>query len=296
MYHRVMADGSAGDVDRLRPCRRQKHAHGLGIRPFWQFEDRTLLARALELAQSITPRVSIVGSREKFGKFAPVVEDIFPDRGPLAGIHAALRSSQTDLNLMLAVDMPFVPAEFLNYLVGVARQAPDAMVIFPLAGDHRQTLCAIYRREFADAAEKALRAGNNRIDSLFNTIPQRMIGTEELQRAGFSSAIFRNLNSPADLETAKQAGPQTKVPSAAPLSAQMHPAERQRVLSLPTLNFATSRNPLAINVALIDVNFNVMPGETVCILGRSGVGKSVSLQLLHGLSQGRFRTCHRRRP
>src|ERR1700693_6607873 len=31
-----------------------------------------------------------------------------------------------------------------------------------------------------------------------------------------------------------------------------------------------------------DVSFNVMPGETVCILGRSGVGKSVSLQLLMG--------------
>src|ERR1700678_647050 len=30
------------------------------------------------------------------------------------------------------------------------------------------------------------------------------------------------------------------------------------------------------------VSFNVMPGETVCILGRSGVGKSVSLQLLMG--------------
>jgi phospholipid/cholesterol/gamma-HCH transport system ATP-binding protein len=30
------------------------------------------------------------------------------------------------------------------------------------------------------------------------------------------------------------------------------------------------------------VSFNVMPGETVCILGRSGVGKSVSLQILMG--------------
>jgi phospholipid/cholesterol/gamma-HCH transport system ATP-binding protein len=33
---------------------------------------------------------------------------------------------------------------------------------------------------------------------------------------------------------------------------------------------------------LKDVNFYVMPGETLCILGRSGVGKSVSLQILMG--------------
>src|ERR1700688_4082453 len=36
------------------------------------------------------------------------------------------------------------------------------------------------------------------------------------------------------------------------------------------------------NVVLDRVSFNVLPGETVCILGRSGVGKSVSLQLLMG--------------
>jgi len=35
-------------------------------------------------------------------------------------------------------------------------------------------------------------------------------------------------------------------------------------------------------VVLEDVNFCVLPGETLCILGRSGVGKSVSLQMLMG--------------
>src|ERR1700735_3261794 len=33
---------------------------------------------------------------------------------------------------------------------------------------------------------------------------------------------------------------------------------------------------------LIDVNFSVQAGETLCILGRSGVGKSVSLQQIMG--------------
>jgi phospholipid/cholesterol/gamma-HCH transport system ATP-binding protein len=35
-------------------------------------------------------------------------------------------------------------------------------------------------------------------------------------------------------------------------------------------------------VVLEDVSFCVLPGETLCILGRSGVGKSVSLQMLLG--------------
>jgi len=35
-------------------------------------------------------------------------------------------------------------------------------------------------------------------------------------------------------------------------------------------------------VVLDDVSFSILPGETLCILGRSGVGKSVSLQILMG--------------
>ena len=35
-------------------------------------------------------------------------------------------------------------------------------------------------------------------------------------------------------------------------------------------------------MVLDDVSFSVLPGETLCILGRSGVGKSVSLQILMG--------------
>jgi phospholipid/cholesterol/gamma-HCH transport system ATP-binding protein len=44
-------------------------------------------------------------------------------------------------------------------------------------------------------------------------------------------------------------------------------------------------------VVLEDVSFSILPGETLCILGRSGVGKSVSLQMLMGFykpDQGRI--------
>src|ERR1700674_299348 len=69
---------------------------------FVEYEGRTLLARTLDLARSVTAEVFIVGSKQKFAPFAPVVEDVFCDCGPLGGIHAALRASHTELNLMLA--------------------------------------------------------------------------------------------------------------------------------------------------------------------------------------------------
>jgi molybdenum cofactor guanylyltransferase len=169
---------------------------------FVVLDGRSLMDRALALAQAVDPGARIVGSREKFGRFGDVVEDEFPDHGPLAGIHAALRVSPTDLNLMLAVDMPFVPVQFLQYLVGKARGG-TATVTVPRAAGAWQPLCAVYRRHFAAIAQPALQASRNKIDPLFAQCEVEVLDESELNQAGFSTEIFRNLNTPEELDAAR---------------------------------------------------------------------------------------------
>jgi molybdopterin-guanine dinucleotide biosynthesis protein A len=162
---------------------------------------QTLLARALALAATVAEAVLIVGEPEQFLPFGRVVQDVFPGRGPLGGIHAALRESQTELNLMLAVDLPFVESRFLEYLIASACQCA-AVVTVPRAAGGWQPLCAVYRREFAAVAERALRKGKNRIDALFSQVETRAISEEELMRMGFSANMFRNLNTPVEWQKA----------------------------------------------------------------------------------------------
>jgi phospholipid/cholesterol/gamma-HCH transport system ATP-binding protein len=50
----------------------------------------------------------------------------------------------------------------------------------------------------------------------------------------------------------------------------------------PYIEFKDVSKSFGDNHVLEHVSFRVMPGETVCILGRSGVGKSVSLQNIMG--------------
>jgi molybdopterin-guanine dinucleotide biosynthesis protein A len=169
---------------------------------FVTLNGRTLLARLLEVVRSVTTDVCIVGDTAKFSAFAPVVEDVFPGCGPLGGIHAALRVSKAELNLILAVDVPFVSFALLQFLMAHARNS-GASVTVPRINQGWQPLCAIYRREFADAAETALRAGRYRIDALFDQVQVQVVAEEALEAAGFSSNIFRNLNTKEDLEAAR---------------------------------------------------------------------------------------------
>jgi molybdopterin-guanine dinucleotide biosynthesis protein A len=170
---------------------------------FVELDGRTLLSRALDLARSVTRDVHIVGDPAKFSPFAPTIEDLFPDCGPLGGIHAALRSSHTDLNLILAVDIPFVSPPLLQFVIMRARNSAPAIVTLAQADGRSQPLCAVYRKPFADAAEQSLCAGHNKIDKLFEATATQVISEEELESAGFPMNMFRNLNTQKELADAR---------------------------------------------------------------------------------------------
>ncbi len=174
---------------------------------FLHFGGQTLLDRALTVMGTVCEGVTIIGEPAKFAqyesaKYRPAVPDIFPGCGPLAGIHAALVSSPAELNLMLAVDMPFVSSELLAFLFAAAENN-DAVITVPRSGKGLQPLCAVYRREFSPVAEQALRAGKYKIDAAFSSVSVRVIEEAELAAAGFSERSFFNVNTPQDCLTAE---------------------------------------------------------------------------------------------
>ena len=81
----------------------------------------TLIQRTLAIARQACRQVFICGARELYGKFGEVLEDAAPGHGPLSGIQAALHATETELNLILSVDLPLMTAEFLVWLLQQAR-------------------------------------------------------------------------------------------------------------------------------------------------------------------------------
>jgi molybdenum cofactor guanylyltransferase len=169
---------------------------------FASFQGKTLLDRALSTLRPVTSRVVLVGPRDKLAIYGAVIEDVFPGAGPLAGIHAALRSSDTDMNLMLAVDLPLVTPDLLRYLIARA-ESSAALVTVPRTSDGWQPLCAVYREAFADLAEPALTQGRNKVDALFTPDVLQVVTEEELNVAGFSPTAFKNINTPADFDESR---------------------------------------------------------------------------------------------
>jgi molybdopterin-guanine dinucleotide biosynthesis protein A len=170
----------------------------------------TLLERAIEIARAVSDDVQLLGAPHPGAPYLPavgrcgirVIPDRFPGCGPLAGIDAALAATNAELNFILSVDTPFVPQNFVRYLVDRARDN-DALVTYPRLTSGYQPLCAVYRKEFGPIAEATLRSGHYKIDPLFARIPTSTIDDAELRKLGFGDEIFDNLNTPEDWERAQ---------------------------------------------------------------------------------------------
>src|SRR5882762_4912764 len=123
------------------------------------FRKRTLAEQIAEQLRIVTNDVRLIGQVDTYGSLGyPVVEELLKGCGPLGGIHAALRATRAQWNLVVACDMPEVTAEFLRLLIARAEEG-SADAYIPAGPDGRpEPLCAAYHRGSLPEITNALEA------------------------------------------------------------------------------------------------------------------------------------------
>jgi len=129
-----------------------------------EFRGRPLLdyvaRQVLEAAGSVT----LVGAPERYTALGyQSIPDRQPGQGPLGGVEAALRSTKSEWNLIVACDMPQLEASFLEALLDEAEQNTcDCLVPLPAPG-RPEPLCAAWHRGALGKVEAALKDGVRRM-------------------------------------------------------------------------------------------------------------------------------------
>jgi molybdopterin-guanine dinucleotide biosynthesis protein A len=182
-----------------------------------EFEGRPLIERALASVRTVADWARIAGDRADLARFAPVVEDRKHESGPLAGIHAALVSTNTDWNIFLPVDLPLLPAGLLRWMVNRVERT-GALATVPVLAGVPQPLVAVYHRALLPGLERSLEAGDLKTiravleaaESAHSPAPRiDLFSLETLSAAGQFSGLdtdlplyrwFQNVNTPSELD------------------------------------------------------------------------------------------------
>ena len=92
------------------------------------------------------------------------VRDVFPGKGPLSGIHAALQQAENERILVLAVDMPLLPAEHLLSLL----EEENADAVLWSSDGRTQPLPGVYSKKLLPLCEEILQGNRTSVRMLLD--------------------------------------------------------------------------------------------------------------------------------
>jgi len=177
-------------------------------------QGRSILDRQLTALTQVTDDILYVGAKPpaEYRRLLREVPDPLPGLGPLGGLDAALAAARDDTVLIVAGDMPFLTAAFLEYLARMAGDAGsignpgspgnpgniDAAVPRTARGTH--PLAAAYRRACQPRVRARLAAGELAMRGLLEALQVLEIGHHAIAQFGDPRRLLANVNTPADLD------------------------------------------------------------------------------------------------
>jgi molybdopterin-guanine dinucleotide biosynthesis protein A len=130
-----------------------------------------------------------------------LVTDIYPGKGPLMGIYSGLLNSDSEKNLVVACDMPFLNKRLIEYMLDVSTNFD---ITVPRLGNVVEPLHSVYSKNCLASIVKLLVENNLKIDSLLKMVKVRYVEVEEVDNFDPEHLSFFNINTKADLSLARE--------------------------------------------------------------------------------------------
>jgi molybdenum cofactor guanylyltransferase len=125
------------------------------------------------------------------------IRDRYPDHGALGGIYTAIAASPHDRTLVVACDLPFLSAPFLEYMSSL-----EADLVIPRTARGYEPLCAVYSRTCLESIRTRLERRALEASVLPEGVRIVEIGPEALATYDPEGLLFVNVNTPHDYERA----------------------------------------------------------------------------------------------
>lgn len=166
------------------------------------YNRNTLIHNAIELAKGVTNNIIIISNQDGYDQLEfPVFPDIHIDKGPIGGIHSGLINSNSELNFVLAADMPHVTLALIKYTVNKATINSNSVI--PIANGHPEPLCGVYCKRAITTIENCIREDKLKMMDVLKELKADYIDVNN-EMSFYSPYLFLNINTVEDLKIANR--------------------------------------------------------------------------------------------
>ncbi len=177
------------------------------VKGFLEVDGKTIIGRELEILARVFGKVVISTNTPEsyFHLGVPLIGDIVPEKGPIAGILSALAATGEDSIFVVACDMPFISEELIRYVAGVyneggKRRGQKAEAVIPVFDGKTEPLFGVYSESVIRAIEASILTGKKGLIALLDSLHVRYISDEEVRAIDPKGESFININTMKDYE------------------------------------------------------------------------------------------------
>jgi molybdopterin-guanine dinucleotide biosynthesis protein A len=164
----------------------------------------TIISRAIDTLRMFFDEIIIVtNTPEEFVEYntCRIVSDVFLNRGPLGGIHSALKESNNEALFVVAGDMPLLDKEIILRQIEYFKKNSCAILI-PRVNNYIEPLHGLYRKSLLNSLETYLQEKNDyALREFFKSADVQYLQFEESEK---NMRAFTNINSNADVVLVKK--------------------------------------------------------------------------------------------
>ena len=117
-------------------------------------QESEFISYIINTLKNITDSIVLVTENEEYSRFGlPVIQDIYAEKGPLGGIHAALQHSEESQILVFSCDIPLLKSYVIEELI---RFKNSADIVFAKTEKKWHPLIGIYAKTLLPVVEEHL--------------------------------------------------------------------------------------------------------------------------------------------
>lgn len=170
------------------------------------FLGRPLIQRVVDRLSPIADELIVTTNRpEKYAFLGlRLTPDLKPGRGALGGLYTAIASASHPQVAVVACDMPFASARFVEAAVRLLVRE-EADVVIAKTEEGYEPFHAVYRRETClSAIQSAIDSDLWKVIAWFPQVRVRVLAADELKQFDPDGLAFWNVNTPEEFIEAEQ--------------------------------------------------------------------------------------------
>lgn len=156
----------------------------------------TMISHVINTLKEITDDIHIISNNNEYEKFGLSVHcDIIPNMGPIGGLYTGLLCSNSEVNIVVSCDSPFVSSSFLNNLLLLS---DNFDVTVPAYNDTVHPMIGIYNQRIIKTLKQQIDSNDLKLMLTIEKVKHQIIKFSSLD-SDIDPIIFSNINTKQDL-------------------------------------------------------------------------------------------------